>query len=215
MIPLKYDHRFELQQATPSMRLYRADGVSARLDFFSHMLRVAVLRQEQPLLPTWSVCPAGGEVPLEGRDKLSLEGFACLTPEVCEDEETLSFAIDGVAFTVEKRNFRITARNERGLLYQDRSGLAYNFAGELGDGSVHYTRREPEQRIFGLGDKCGPVNKTGRSFALAASSSQRMLGSGKPNCTNCCRASSRKPSSFSAILARTFSSTLKPLALMC
>ncbi len=168
---MKFMHRFEKRGEGPSTRLYGADGVTVRLDFLSHMLRVAVLRQEQPLLPTWSVCPAGGEVPLEGRDKLSLEGFSCLTPEVCEDEETLSFAIDGVAFTVEKRNFRITARNDRGLLYQDRSGLAYNFAGELGDGSVHYTRREPEQRIFGLGDKCGPVNKTERSFALAAGDS--------------------------------------------
>ena len=32
------------------------------------------------------------------------------------------------SFAVEKRNFRISARSETGLLYQDRDGLAYNFA---------------------------------------------------------------------------------------
>jgi alpha-glucosidase len=65
-------------------------------------------------------------------------------------------------------NFRITAENEKGILYQDRNGLAYNFDGELGDGSVHFTRREEDQKIYGLGDKSGHVNKNGRSFELGA-----------------------------------------------
>ena len=165
---MKFDHRFTLAEAAPSMRLYRADGVSMRLDFFEHILRVALLRDDSALLPTWSVCPGEADCPLAGRDKLATEGFAAICPAVEEDGEKLRFSFDGVDFTVEKKNFRITARNEKGILYADRSGLAYNFDGELGDGSVHYTRREAGERIFGLGDKCGGVNKAGRSFALAA-----------------------------------------------
>ena len=168
---MKYDHRFALKEAAPSRRVYAADGVEMRLDFFEHMLRVALLRGGEELLPTWSVCPGGGEVPLEGRDKLSAEGFSLLCPELTEDEEELRFSIDGVSFTVEKKNFRIRAENEKGVLFADRSGLAYNFDGELGDGSAHYTRREEGERIFGLGDKGGAVNKAGRSFALAAADS--------------------------------------------
>ena len=164
---MKYDHRFTLVEAAPSFRIYRTDGVTMRLDFLDHMLRVALLRDGVALLPTWSVSP-GGEVPLKGRDKLSTEGFRLLSPAVEENEDTLRFGIDSVSFTVEKKNFRISAENEKGLLYADRSGLAYNIEGELGEGAAHYMRREPLEKIFGLGDKGGTVNKAGRSFSLAA-----------------------------------------------
>ena len=168
---MKFDHRFALASASPSCRVYEADGVTMRLDFLEHMLRVSLLKKDIPLLPTWSVCPDAAEVPLSGRDKLSTEGFALASPAVTETEETLSFALDGVRFRIELRNFRITAETERGILYQDRDGLAYNFCGELGRGSVHYTRRFPDQEIFGLGDKSGPVNKSGRRYVLSATDS--------------------------------------------
>ena len=168
---MKFDHRFRLKTATPSMREYAADGVTMRLDFFENMLRVALLRDGCPLLPTWSVHPGEGDCPLEGRDKLSTEGLRTVAPAVSDDGETLRFTISEVSFEVELRNFRISARNGKGLLYQDRDGLACNFDGELGDGSVHFTRREEGERIFGLGDKGGGVNKAGRSFALGATDS--------------------------------------------
>ena len=145
---MKFDHRFELIEASPSTRVYGADGVTMRLDFFENMLRVALLRPEVPLVPTWSVCPDGREVPLEGRDKLSTEGFSLICPEVTEDEKTLCFSLGGADFAIEKKNFRITARNEKGVLYADRSGLAYNFDGEPGEGAAHYTRREESERIM-------------------------------------------------------------------
>ena len=167
---MKFDHRFRLNNADPSARVYEADGIAARLDFFDHILRVAIVRRDIPLLPTWSICPKGS-MPLMGREKLSTDGFVSTEPEVAEDEGTLSFALDGVRFSVELRNFRIKAETDRGVLYRDRSGLAYNFAGELGKGSVHYTDRFPDQRIYGLGDKCGPVNKANRRFTLAAADS--------------------------------------------
>ena len=165
---MKYDHRFTLTQAGPSCRRYAADGVTMRLDFFENMLRVALLRDGTALLPTWNICPDGDDCPLEGRDKLSTEGLRTVSPAVEEDGETLRFTLGGAAFTVEKKNFRIRAQSEKGLLYADREGLAYNFDGELGEGSAHYTRRFEGERIFGLGDKCGAVNKAGRSFALEA-----------------------------------------------
>lgn len=163
---MKFDHRFTLKEAGPSHRIYGADGVMMRLDFLPHMLRVALIHEGSPLLPTWSVCPQGADVPLVGRDRLSVEGFTPLAPAVTEADGILSFTLDGVRFSVELRNFRISAETEVGLLYRDRSGLAYNFAGELGTGSVHYVDRFEGEEIFGLGDKCGPVNKAGQRFLL-------------------------------------------------
>ena len=153
------------------MRVYEADGVTMRLDFFDHILRVSLVRENTPLLPTWSVCPGGAGMPLEGRAKLATEGFALCEPEICENEDLISFSLSGVRFQIEKKNFRITAETGRGVLYRDRSGLAYNFDGELGRGSAHYTCRFDGQRIFGLGDKGGPVDKSGRRFTLAATDS--------------------------------------------
>ena len=167
---MKFDHRFALTEAGPSMRVYEADGAAVRLDFFEHILRVAVLRRGVPPLPTWSVCP-DGNMPLAGRDKLSTDGFPLESPAVTETNDTISFTLSGVRVSIEKKNFRITAENEHGVLYRDRSGLAYNFEGELGRGSVHFTDRFAGQRIFGLGDKCGPVDKANRRFMLAATDS--------------------------------------------
>ena len=91
---MKFDHRFTLAEAAPARRVYTADGVTMRLDFFEHMLRVTLLREGAELFPTWSVCPGGGELPLEGRDRLSAEGFSLVCPETAEDENELRFSLD-------------------------------------------------------------------------------------------------------------------------
>ena len=171
---MKFRHHFRLIFQAESRREYRADGVTMRLDFFPHLLRVAMIREGERMLPTWSVSP-GGECPLAGRDKLSTEGFSELSPACREEEGCLRFGIDDVHFSVELMNFRITAEREGKILYQDRSGLAYNFDHELGDGSVHFTRRAEGQKIFGLGDKCGSVNKSGRSFAMGTGDAMGFL----------------------------------------
>ena len=79
---MKFNHLFRLQSVSPSTRIYEADGVTVRIDFLENMLRVAVLHPAVPLLPTWSVCPGARDCPLEGRDKLSLDGFSLAAPAV-------------------------------------------------------------------------------------------------------------------------------------
>ena len=162
---MKFRHRFELRSADDYTRIYESDGVFMRIDFIENMLRVSLLHNED-VLPTFSIDPGHKGLKREGRDKLSLDGFALCSPEVCETEDTVSFRHAGLDFEIELLNFRITVLNEQGILYQDRSGLAYNFDGELGEGSVHYTRREEDQQIYGLGDKAGNVNKNHRRYKL-------------------------------------------------
>ncbi len=162
---MKFRHRFELRSADDHTRIYESDGVFMRIDFIENMLRVSLLHNED-VLPTFSIDPGHQGVKREGRDKLSLDGFALCSPEVCEAEDTVSFRHAGLDFQIERLNFRITVLNEQGILYQDRNGLAYNFDGELGEGSVHYTRREEDQQIYGLGDKTGGVNKNHQRYKL-------------------------------------------------
>ena len=136
-----------------------------RIDFIRDMLRVSLLKNKD-LLPTFSINPGHLKEKNEERDKLSLEGFELCKPEVSEDKDHLCFRHCGLDFKIELMNFRITISNEKGILYQDRNGLAYNFDGELGEGSVHYTRREEDQFIYGLGDKSGKVNKNHQHYKL-------------------------------------------------
>ena len=167
---MKFDHRFRSKETAPSHRVYAADGVSIRIDFLDHILRVAMIKDDVQPLPTWSVCP-DGKMPLTGRDKLSTDGFTLASPEIIEDADNVRFTLDGVSFCIELRNFRITSETDKGVLYRDRGGLAYNFAGELGRDTAHYTDRFEDQQIFGLGDKSGPVNKSGRRYILSATDS--------------------------------------------
>ncbi len=162
---MKFRHYFHLKQNGGSFLEYEADGIIMRLDFFKDILRVSLIKDAEKLLPTWSIAP-DGECPLTGRNKLSDEGFQKEYPSVTEENGVLQFEHCSLHFEIDLFNFRITAKNEKGILYQDRNGLAYNFDGELGDGSVHFTRRTEDQRIYGLGDKSGHVNKNNRSFTL-------------------------------------------------
>ncbi|MBR6957827.1 MAG: hypothetical protein IKH73_05185, partial [Erysipelotrichaceae bacterium] len=162
---MKFRHLFSLRKADDNTRVYESDGVFMRIDFIENMLRVALIKN-MDLLPTFSINPDKEELGSTGRSKLSLEGIKLCSPEVTEDDKTVKFTHCGHDFEIELLNFRMTVRNERGILYQDRNGLAYNFAGELGDGSVHYTSRQENQYIYGLGDKSGNVNKNHQRYIL-------------------------------------------------
>ncbi len=162
---MKFDHRFTLHFANENTRIYRCDDVIMRIDFIKDMLRVALIKDED-ILPTFSINPDKKDLGVKGRNKLSLDGFDLYRPKIHEDESHLSFRHCGYDFDIELRNFRISISNGSGILYQDRSGLAYNFAGELGEGSVHYTCRDEDQYVYGLGDKAGRVNKNHQHFKL-------------------------------------------------
>ena len=146
---MKFSHEFRLKENGGSYLLFESDGIFMRLDFFKDFLRVSLIRNQEDLLSTWSVDPLNN-CPQSGRDKLSIEGLETLTPEIKISDGILLFHAYGLNFRIEMMNFRITAENEKGILYQDRNGLAYNFDGELGDGSVHFTRREEDQKIVGM-----------------------------------------------------------------
>ena len=162
---MKFKHQFKLDRADKHTRLYRSDGILMRIDFIEDILRVALIKNED-LLPTFSIDPAHQGTGIRGRDKLSLDGFKLCAPEVHEDHEKLCFRHCGHDFTIDLLNFHITISNDKGILYEDRSGLAYNFDHELGDGSIHYTGRQEGQRIYGLGDKAGPVDKNHQRYKL-------------------------------------------------
>ncbi len=158
---MKYEHKFILIEKKPAKRLYVADGNYAQLDFFNHILRVAIYKNKENLFPTFSICPGTSAMPRHGRDRLSNESLE----EIAQEKDN-EFQIDDVTVKVDLHNFLIHYFKDGKRFFADREILAYNFEGEMGKGSYHYLSREQDEHIYGLGDKTGPVNKNLHSFKL-------------------------------------------------
>jgi alpha-glucosidase len=158
---MKYNHTFKLVSKTPSSRIYYADGKYVQLDFFSHVLRVAIYQNKEDLFPTFSICPGTSFMPKEGRNRLSNDNLE----EIIQEKED-EFKIDDITIKVDLNNFFLSYYKNGQLLFKDREIIAYNFEGELGKGSYHYLSRNVDEHIYGLGDKTGPVNKNMCHFKL-------------------------------------------------
>ena len=150
-------------EQTDTYCLYRAENLFARVDFLDRaLLRVSILPQGERLLPTYSVCP-DGIMPREGRDRLSLTGFSGFNPA---HDSAFSFVWDAYSLTIEPENFLLRLTKDGQPLLRDRAPLGYNLGGEFGEYQRHYLVREAGERIYGLGDKSGALNKAGRRFRL-------------------------------------------------
>lgn len=163
----KFHYNFSLSGATDTARIYESEGNTVRLDFVSgSCLRVAVYKNQNTMLPTFSVNP-DGEFRTEGRDRLSTAGFALYKPRIsaCENEENFTLPC-GVEILINRKSFLLEYRKNGEILFADRAPLAYNFGGEFGKETYHYITRKNGEHIFGLGDKGGCLDKAGRAFRI-------------------------------------------------
>ena len=79
--------------------------------------------------------------------------------------------MENVEAELNTHNFVLSYKKDGKLLFADRAPLAYNFQNEFGNGTYHYLTREKGEKIYGLGDKGGSVNKAGRTFRIETSDS--------------------------------------------
>ncbi|MCR4742178.1 MAG: hypothetical protein K5866_04820 [Treponema sp.] len=168
---MKFKHAFKLISARDGNFTFKEGDNNIRLDFFNHIMRVAIYKDQANLFPTFSVCPGDCKMPQEGRDKLSTEGFEKINPPYQTNQDKIEIQLPDAKIEIELFNFRMKVSNKEGVLYQDRDYIAYNFDHELGSGSMHFISRESDEKIFGLGDKTGNVNKAGRCFKISTSDS--------------------------------------------
>lgn len=163
----KFKHKFILSSFSDSSRTYKCGENTVRLDFVSaSSLRVAVFRQGEKMLPTFSVNPSGKFL-REGRDRLDTQGFELFSPTFTETAGKECFELEGgISVEIDKFNFLLKYKKQGKQLFSDRAPLSYNFEGEFGEGSFHYLTREEGEFIFGLGDKGGDMNKSGRAFRI-------------------------------------------------
>lgn len=163
----KFQHSFRLSKASPTERIYTCDEISAQIDFVSDScIRVAVYKDAACMLPTFSVNPESTVLP-KPRHRLCTDGFPLFTPTVGENADGTFFDLPhGIQIRLNTENFLLQYYQNGALLFADRAPLAYNFENEFGKETYHYLTRRPEERIFGLGDKAGTLNKAGKSYRI-------------------------------------------------
>ncbi len=166
----KFNHKFTLYHKTLNSRFYASDSNIARIDFVSDScVRVALYKDCDTLLPTFSVCPDSALL-LNGRERLSLDGFSLCEPEIKECDGSEAFELPcGVRVTLDLHNFTLSYELGDKELFSDRKPLAYNIEGEFGKDRYHYITREKNEKIYGLGDKGGRLDKSGRAFRIECS----------------------------------------------
>ncbi|SUW62979.1 Alpha-xylosidase [Buttiauxella agrestis] len=133
------------------------------------MFRVLIKRENKLALNrTWSIAPES-DVPWEGRDRESLQGFALPGFTVEERDDTLCISTDKLRVTVHQPLWlEWEYKNDNGewqLLACDRPTSAY-LLNAHGDGVAHYQRRFKEERYYGLGEKAGPLQRTGKRYEM-------------------------------------------------
>lgn len=168
---MKFNYEFKRQDK--DFLLYKCESQNVRIDILDKsLLRVAVFRDGEDILPTFCIDPESADLGFFGRDRLSVSGFypEKINPET--DGEIDNFTLKcGIKITVDRHNFLLKYEKDGKILFCDRAPLAYNFGGEFGNGMFHYISRENGERIYGLGDKCGKLNKSGNSYRIETSDS--------------------------------------------
>ncbi len=168
----KVYHNFIKTEEGCYHRLYKEDDTNIRIDFVSdNTLRVAVFKDNETILPTFSINPTN-DFSRTGRNRLSVNGFKMFAPEstLSENKEAFYFS-NNITVEVKQGDFSLSYYKADKLIFRDREPYAYNFCGEFGRDLMHYISREENEKIFGLGDKGGELNKAGRAFRIETADS--------------------------------------------
>lgn len=134
-----------------------------------NLFRVLLKRQGQLALDrTWSIAPQQ-DVPWEGRARDDLSGFSLPAWQLAQEGDTLTIATRQLRVTVHQPLWlEWSYRDEAGEwqpLANDRPTSAY-LANAHGDGVAHYLSRRKDERFYGLGEKAGDLQRTGKRYEM-------------------------------------------------
>lgn len=135
------------------------------------MMRVLVQKRGKlSLNRTWSVDPHNN-LPLEGRDRLKIDDFPCPSFQYEEQEDKLILWTNNLKVQV---NTPLTLtwfyRADSNALWQeiaqDRPTGAYCIGKDLYTDIAHYRQAYSHERIYGLGEKSGALERTGKKYEM-------------------------------------------------
>lgn len=117
----------------------------------------------------WSIAPGGLEPAYEGRSRDDLSGFACPKASVSAGADTVVLSAAGLRVEITLAPFGMAwyRDGETAPFLRDRPTQAYLVSPRTG-AIAHFMARDDADRHYGLGDKAGPLDRTGRRFAIDA-----------------------------------------------
>ena len=118
---------------------------------------------------TWSIAPGRMEPPLEGRHRDSRAGFACppVSPSVERDRVTIDTGALRLVVHLDPLRLEWFLPGATTPFAADRPSQPYTVSRKT-TAFAHHMARHPSERHYGLGDKSGPLDRTGRRFRLEA-----------------------------------------------
>ncbi len=134
-----------------------------------NLLRVVLrkngeFRQER----TWAVAP-DADVPWEGRYRLDTSGFTCPGFTLTEHAERLVLTTEKLRLTVSSPlGLTWEARQDDGTYVcfaEDRSASPY-MVGIKDHAHWHFIKHRDDERIYGLGEKSGDLERSGRRYEM-------------------------------------------------
>lgn len=133
------------------------------------LFRVLLKRKgELALDKTWSIAPQQ-DVPWEGRSRDDLSGFSLPEWTLETGSESLTVSTSQLRVTVHQPLWlEWHYRNDAGewqYLTGDRPTSAY-LVNAHGDGVAHYLKRQKDERFYGLGEKAGDLQRTGKRYEM-------------------------------------------------
>jgi alpha-glucosidase len=157
------------------------DGIWAVFDLGRNAeLRVGILEQDigrvvmrrnggYRLDRGWTIAPGGLEPSFEGRLRDSTEGFSCPEASISEQHGKVRVEAAGLTAVITLSPFGVAwhRKGEDRPFLQDRSTQAY-FVSQKTGALQHVMARDEHERHYGVGDKAGPLDHTGRRFKIDA-----------------------------------------------
>ena len=134
------------------------------------MIRVQLLKDGTYRLDrSWTVAP-DGKAPLNGRHRASLSGFSCPSFRCDIGEDQISLETGFLRVTIAKPlalvwQGRACQSDDWQIIARDRPTGAYQL-GRKDHAHAHFLLREASDRIYGLGEKAGALERTGRRFEM-------------------------------------------------
>ncbi|PCE21783.1 alpha-glucosidase [Paraburkholderia acidicola] len=158
---------------TDGNALHFTSAVGASIEVFvleDDIVRVRVLPDGDAHGPrTWAIAPGLDDVPVEGRDRLDLSGFALPAFGVVAGNDRVQIETTQIRLTVTLNGghcaWELHDGSEWRRVLQDRATQAYNF-GWWDKRVYHYLRREPGEMYVGLGERAGSLDRAGGQYRM-------------------------------------------------
>ena len=135
------------------------------------IVRVFVLPDGAPVMPrTWAIAPGQEDVAQDGRDRFDTSGFSLPDYALDQTPDRLVITTSALRLTVTLKGFfcrwEMSVGGAWRPIAKDRPTQAYNF-GWWDEKVSHYLALGEDERVFGLGERSGAMDRAGRRFALS------------------------------------------------